>query len=229
MGIAILIPDMDFSNENIGQLEMNDDLQGIMIRVKPYASIVGYGYQFVAMLNPVTTETSQRGISWSIESGNEYASIDSQTGYLSINMGVSNAPITIKATSTYDSNIYAQVSVYVTNPYVNAVFTDTAMYNFSAGTYEGTRMSGGWHSTSGINVEGGSIFRWRTTKTSADKYGNFSAVMFFSTSNVNTNPIGPGVIKSMNGTFETPIPAGVVSAVIMNCNTTSGVTYTVDE
>lgn len=59
------------------------------------------------------TTTTQRGVNWSIVSGSAYASID-QTGNLTVKSGASASNVAVRATSVYDSSIYAEKTVKVT-------------------------------------------------------------------------------------------------------------------
>lgn len=59
------------------------------------------------------TTTTQRGVNWSIVSGSAYASID-QAGNLTVKSGASASNVVVRATSVYDSSIYAEKTVKVT-------------------------------------------------------------------------------------------------------------------
>lgn len=225
MGIALLVPDLDFSNSNIGQVTMEDDLESLSIDVSSGTAITAVTYQFNVSYYPLTTASAQRGVTWSIISGGSYATIDSSSGLLTIVPSASSNDVTVRATSNYDSTIYVDVDVIVTFETITAVFTDTKMYNFNTGTYAGSSVSHGWHTTDGINVEGYSTFNYKTTETTSDAYNHYSSILFFSSSNTATNASGYGNTQTANGTFSVTIPDGSVCAVIMAHGTTSGVTY----
>ena len=59
------------------------------------------------------SDTTQRGVSWSIVSGSDYASIDA-SGKLTVKNGANGNTVTVRATSAADSSIYADKSVTVT-------------------------------------------------------------------------------------------------------------------
>lgn len=224
MGIALLVPDLSFSSSNIGQITMVDDLESLSINVASGTAITAMTYQFSVSYSPLTTAAAQRGVSWSVISGGEYASIDS-SGLMTISPTASSNNVTIRATSVYDASIYADVTVIVTFTATTAIFTDERMFNFNTGKYVSSTVTGGWHTTDGIDVEGYTTFNYKTIGTTGDNYGNYSSVLFFNTENVNTNASGYGDIKQTNGTFEVSIPTGAVRAVLMNHGTDEGVTY----
>ena len=69
-------------------------------------------YQFTVECTP--TNANEQRVIWSIESGSEYATIDSSTGLLAIDSIANNSMVTIKATSLDDSSIYATKEIIVT-------------------------------------------------------------------------------------------------------------------
>lgn len=228
MGIAIIIPDVDFSNDNLGQISFSDDLVSISIgNVTQGEEITGATHQFNVLYNPATTTPGQKGVAWSITSGSQYASIDNN-GLMTIDPSANQSAVTVKATSTYDQTIYAEVNILVTFQLGTlAVFTDTAMYNLNYGTYSGPTMQLDWHTTDGIDVSGATNFVYLTTESTPHD-GKYSGILFFSTTDVHTTAMGPGVNASSNGVFTVPVPAGAVRAVIMNHGTTDGVRYSVE-
>ena len=82
-------------------------------------------YQFTVECTP--TNANEQRVIWNIESGSEYASIDSSTGLLAINSLANNSTVTIKATSLDDSSIYATKEIIVT--YENVVPITTIEIN----------------------------------------------------------------------------------------------------
>ena len=69
-------------------------------------------YQFTVECTP--TNANEQRVIWSIESGSEYATIDSSTGLLAINSIANNSTVTIKATSLDNSSIYATKDIIIT-------------------------------------------------------------------------------------------------------------------
>lgn len=67
--------------------------------------------QFGVTYSP--SNTTQRGVSWSIVSGSDYASID-QNGLLTVKNGASSNTVKIRATSKVNTSIFADKSVTVT-------------------------------------------------------------------------------------------------------------------
>lgn len=67
--------------------------------------------QFGVTYSP--SNTAQRGVSWSIVSGSDYASID-QNGLLTVKNGASSNTVKIRATSKVNTSIFADKSVTVT-------------------------------------------------------------------------------------------------------------------
>lgn len=58
--------------------------------------------------------TSLRDVTWEIISGNEFATIDAATGKLTVLENADNSPVTVKATSNYNSLITATLDINVT-------------------------------------------------------------------------------------------------------------------
>lgn len=67
--------------------------------------------QFGVTYSP--SNTTQRGVTWSIASGSDYASID-QNGLLTVKNGASSNTVKIRATSKVNTSIFADKSVTVT-------------------------------------------------------------------------------------------------------------------
>jgi hypothetical protein len=86
------------------------DLQSIAISGAD--TVTGTTSTYTAGLTPSTT--TQTGVTWSIVSGSDYASIDSSTGLLTIKSGASNSSVTIQATSTANAAIVAIKKITVT-------------------------------------------------------------------------------------------------------------------
>ncbi len=74
-----------------------------------YAS--GNTARYVVKYTP--SDTTQKGVTWSVESGAAYASID-QNGLLTVKSGADGDTVKIRATSAYKTGLYAEKSVNVT-------------------------------------------------------------------------------------------------------------------
>ena len=113
-GIAIVIQGADFSSKRIGRVTpLGGDIEGLEIVHE--SSYSGTSAQLSVRYTP--SYTSQRGITWSMVSGDSYASINAVTGIVTILEGASSNTITVRATSTADASIYAGASFAVTyNP-----------------------------------------------------------------------------------------------------------------
>lgn len=111
MGLAIIIPNLDFSSNNLGQVtfDMNVPIKGLSISA---GSRTDNNIQMEATYLPANT--TQTGITWSIQSGSSYASINSSTGVLTILQGASSNSVVVKATSTANSSITATCTLSVT-------------------------------------------------------------------------------------------------------------------
>ena len=130
MGIAYLVPGADFSNSNLGTVTPKSaiDIRGIAISGP--AIVSSESEQFYALFSPEWT--TQRGVSWSIVSGGEYASITND-GLLVVNEGTLSQDVVIRCTSTSNSAIYADKTVNVT--YTEAPFVQTDYIQNTGASY----------------------------------------------------------------------------------------------
>lgn len=113
MGIAIIVKNADFSSNNIGKVSPTNIVELVSLSIVGPDSVEGDAY-FEAAYSP--KDTTQRGVTWSIESGSQYASIDHNTGILTALQGANSNDVTIKVTSKVDASISAQKIVSVTFP-----------------------------------------------------------------------------------------------------------------
>ena len=113
MGIAIIVKYADFSSNNIGKVTPTNIVELVSLSIVGPDSVVGDAH-FEAAYSP--KDTTQRGVTWSIESGSQYASIDPNTGILTALQGANINDVTIKVTSKVDASISAQKTVSVTFP-----------------------------------------------------------------------------------------------------------------
>lgn len=72
------------------------------------------------------SNTTQRGVIWSVTSGSAYASID-ESGLLTVKSGANGNAVTIRATSKENSSIYAEKTVTVTYVLLTVPVTDVTL------------------------------------------------------------------------------------------------------
>lgn len=113
MGIAIIVKYADFSSNNIGKVTPTNIVELVSLSIVGPDSVMGDAH-FEAAYSP--KDTTQRGVTWSIESGSQYATIDPNTGILTALQGADNSSVTIKVTSKVNASISAQKIVSVTFP-----------------------------------------------------------------------------------------------------------------
>ena len=112
MGIAIIAKGADFSENNIGTVTPSTVVNLLSLSISGPSSIEGKTAQFSAVYTP--SNTTQKGVVWSIESGGTYATIDASTGQLTVLSGADGDDVVIKATSSKNASIYATKTVNVT-------------------------------------------------------------------------------------------------------------------
>lgn len=124
MGIAIIAKGADFGTNNLGTVTpvTNVELSSLSI-VGPDS--VNNSAQFEAGYSP--TNTTQKGVTWSITSGSQYASIDSN-GLLTALAGADNDNVTIQIVSRVNPSISATKTVAVTAKVI-IDFTELLTYN----------------------------------------------------------------------------------------------------
>ena len=76
------------------------------------STVTGQSSQYTISYTPV--DANQLGVTWSITTGGTYATIDTNTGLLTILSGASASAVVIKATSTADTSVSATKSITVT-------------------------------------------------------------------------------------------------------------------
>nr|DAG47209.1 MAG TPA: tail protein [Caudoviricetes sp.] len=69
--------------------------------------------QYTAVYSPSDVLSKYRGVTWSVVSGSAYATID-QNGVVSAKDGASSSVVVIRATSSYNTAIYAEKTISVT-------------------------------------------------------------------------------------------------------------------
>lgn len=111
MGLAIIAKGADFSENNIGTVTPSSVVNLLSLSISGPSSVEGTEADFSVAYTP--SDTTQRGVVWSIDSGGTYASINASTGKLTILSGASGNDVVIRATSTKNSSIFATKTVNV--------------------------------------------------------------------------------------------------------------------
>lgn len=111
-GVAIVLSGLDFSSKNLGKVTFLEDADLESISIIGSDNVVGREAVYSAGYMPANT--SQRGVTWSIESGSVYASIDANTGVLTIKSGANSSTVIIKATSVVNQSITASKNITLT-------------------------------------------------------------------------------------------------------------------
>lgn len=113
MGLALIIPNIDFSGANIGRVTPAEDVPLVSLSVSGPDSVTGGAdaATYLPVYNP--TNTNQRSVAWRIQSGAAYATITTG-GVLTILQGASASSVTIRVASTINPSIYADKTISVT-------------------------------------------------------------------------------------------------------------------
>ena len=112
MGIALILPECDFSDKSLGKVTIKGNMPLAGISIVGDDNVNGVEAQYTCMYSPVVT--TERDVVWSVESGNQYAYINPTTGKLLVLEGASNANVTIKAVSALHPEIDATKNIVVT-------------------------------------------------------------------------------------------------------------------
>lgn len=142
MGLAIIIPGVDFSTANLGKVTLSENFPVTGISIIGDSSVIGTSDATTYTVEYTPAVTDQIGVTWSIDSGSEYASISS-SGVLSVLSGADGDSVTIKAVSNYDSSVLATKTIVVTYGsrlnYIqtgNGNYVDTGVSQKADATYE---------------------------------------------------------------------------------------------
>lgn len=111
MGIAIIVPEVSYSENNLGKVTISQQIPITGISIVGNEVVMGESSQYTISYSP--TNTSQRGVVWSVEQGSEYATIN-QNGLLTILQGASSNVVIIKAISIYNEEVFATKVLQVT-------------------------------------------------------------------------------------------------------------------
>ena len=140
-------------------------LTGLVISGDSSVYTAGNTAQFSVTYTP--SNTTQRGVSWSIVSGTDYASID-ESGKLTVKSGANGHTVKIRATSKVNASVYAEKTISVAYYATEASITfqkDSIEVAASAGAVQNTftttnlkdltvAASGGMSITSGPEING---------------------------------------------------------------------------
>lgn len=111
MGKAIILLDVDWSNNNLGQVTLAQDIPLESITIIGSAILEGESGSYTIEYNP--SNTSEKGVIWTITSGSEYATIDN-SGNVTILPGASQNMVTIEAISIIRPEISGARQITVT-------------------------------------------------------------------------------------------------------------------
>lgn len=111
-GIAYIIQGANFASSGLGKVtQATSSVVALSsLSISGSTSVTENG-TYSVIYSP--SNTTQRGVTWSITSGSEYASID-QDGVVTAKSGANSSMVTIKATSIYDSSKTASKTISVT-------------------------------------------------------------------------------------------------------------------
>lgn len=112
MGLAIKIKNVDFSSLNLGTVTIAKKLESISIVGDAIIYNTDNESTYSVVYQP--SDTYQTGVTYGIQTGNEYASIDSKTGVLTVLSGANENNVTIIATSIVNNTITTSKQVVVT-------------------------------------------------------------------------------------------------------------------
>ncbi len=136
-GIAILVEGADFSQDNVGQVTFvreTVEVMGIAITGSP---TVGE-YEVTLGLEYTPENTTQKGVTWSVESGN--ATI-SQNGCVTVQQ-IGETDVVVKAVSIYDLSVFASKTLHFSTTFEWI----PGFYNSTSGAYRNDvgQTSNGW-------------------------------------------------------------------------------------
>jgi hypothetical protein len=195
MGIAIIVKYADFSSNNIGKVTPTNIVELVSLSIVGPDSVEGDAH-FEAAYSP--KDTTQRGVTWSIESGSQYASIDPNTGILTALQGANSNDVTIKVTSKVDASISAQKIVSVTFPrtlyWNDLLFTNQTQYRVKE---IGSGLVDGWSYKYLYANDDSKIGKAFSTVVGGE--GDRGAVQFFKIPVEGFSKVNAPVMKSTSG------------------------------
>lgn len=113
MGIALIIPNIDFSGANLGRVTLAQNIPLESLSISGASEVLGgaSAATYEPIYNPATT--NQRAVTWSVVAGGTYATITAG-GVLTVLSGASEDSVTIRVTSQVNQSIYAEKTISVT-------------------------------------------------------------------------------------------------------------------
>lgn len=119
MGKAIIISDVNFSSANLGKVTLSGNIPLVALAIDTSDYFRGTSIQMDLIRYPINT--TEREVSWSITSGNQFATIDSSTGLLTINPSANEGVVTVMVSSVDNPAIKATKNITVSYNNVNGV------------------------------------------------------------------------------------------------------------
>lgn len=110
MGRMILVPGADFSGVNLGQATLVDGLPVEGITIQGPGMVYGSANYSV---KTYPTFTSQKEVTWSIISGDSYASVNS-AGHVTASVGADQNAVVLRCSSVANPLVYTDRQIYVT-------------------------------------------------------------------------------------------------------------------
>lgn len=111
MGISIIIPDVSFRDSNLGQVTIADsNTKAIEIAT----STLNEDNITRLSVNYYPIYASDKGVTWSLLEGSDYASITGNEGSLIVKENANNSKIKVRATLNANNNIFADKEYTVT-------------------------------------------------------------------------------------------------------------------
>lgn len=136
-GIAIIVKDMSFSESNLGQVTFAGQTIPITaIGISNVSTNVPLNASSISLSAVYTpSNTTQKGVTWSITSGGTYASIN-QNGVVTLHNLVANAQFTVKVESTADASINATKTFTVVSSNMMTTIKSGKKFNTSTGVWD---------------------------------------------------------------------------------------------
>ena len=136
-GIAIIVKDMSFAESNLGQVTFAGQTIPITaIGISNVSTNVPLNASSISLSAVYTpSNTTQKGVTWSITSGGTYASIN-QNGVVTLHNLVANAQFTVKVESTADASINATKTFTVVSSNMMTTIKAGKKFKVSTGEWE---------------------------------------------------------------------------------------------
>lgn len=112
MGTAIVIKDVSFESFGIGTVTPSSVIPIQSINIDGYRTVIGEQSYYKASFYPANT--TQKSVKWGILQGNNYATIDSSTGRLTILSTANASSVVIQATSVENPSVSATLVLTLT-------------------------------------------------------------------------------------------------------------------